>query len=74
MLVLLYSFMYLYVVQGIVNKLSESNLDPLSAEIVSIYDTNSKALVNSALTESLLTIAGNDTQVRYCDAMQCDVM
>jgi hypothetical protein len=49
--------------QGIVNRLSEANLDPLSAEIVELYDANGKAFVNNAVTDALLTMAGTDTQV-----------
>lgn len=50
--------------QGVVNKLSEANLEPLSTEICALYDTHSKAIVNTALSECLSTIAGTDTQVR----------
>lgn len=49
--------------QGIVNRLSEASLDPLSSEITTIYDTSSKAYVNAALTEALLSVAGTETQV-----------
>ena len=51
-------------VQGIINKLSEANLDPLCSELVALYDSNSTGLLNKALTAVLMTIASTDSQVR----------
>ncbi len=51
-------------VQGIINRLSEANLDPLSTELVGLFDTNSTGMMNKALTTALMTIASTDSQVR----------
>ena len=50
-------------VQGIINRLSEANLDPLCTELVGLFDTNSAGMVNKALTTALMTIASTDSQV-----------
>lgn len=50
-------------VQGIVNKLSDANIDPLSAELATVFDSSIKAVVNSALTDVLLNVAATESQV-----------
>lgn len=50
-------------VNGIINKVSDSNLEPLSAELAALYQTNSASECNTAVSTAILSACEHPTTV-----------
>jgi len=50
-------------VNGIINRVSDSNLEPLSAELASLYQTNSSSECNTAVSNAILSACEHPTTV-----------